>query len=147
MSGKPFSETLSWYLENAAEYQALNAAWEGDMHPLAEHVERIGVLATHEARAFVAARLRGDKQPRGLKATTAQNLKRLGLLQILADIQDDLDCSEYEARKVFLDANPDYNAETFKTDIRRAKKFIEELTGQKPESGIFREKSSEKRIL
>lgn len=125
---------LNEWMANKEEYDALHIAEDGNPFPLADYLENKGYLATKEARAYVASRVRGEKKRRGGKRTIAQQAKEVGILGILRDIQKELSCGEHTARAIFLDRHPDIceNEETLKTYLRRAKKTLKQMFGREP---------------
>jgi hypothetical protein len=129
MSDEETLKTLLFYAEHHVEYRSLLAAEEGDQEPLARLIEQRGCLATPEARAFVAARLRGEKKTNGLKRTSGQISSDLGILDDVLAIQDQHGCTEYRAKKHYLNDHPDFNEETLKTILSRAKKWTRENYG------------------
>ena len=131
MKREQYPTLLQWVAENSIEYQALGKAEDGDQFPLAEFIERNGVLATKEARAFVAARLRGDRKPSGVKRTIRQQVAELEILVSVRKIQQEEDCLEYRALGIYLDRHPDMIFDTLKTNISRAKKTLEDFSGCK----------------
>jgi hypothetical protein len=136
---------LDWWCANAEEYCALTIAQDGNPMPLAEFIEVKGQLATKEARAFVASRIRGEKNKTGAKRTTAQQAKEIGILGIIREIQDESQCGEHTARGLFLDRHSDIceNEETLKTYIRRAKKTLKLAFGCEPPSVVQKGTHSE----
>lgn len=132
MTDKPIPPFFEWYFDNEAEYDALIEAEDGNIEKLAAHVEKYGVLWTKEARNFVAARLRGEKQKRGLKRTVKQQAKEVAIFGIIREIQIDRSCSEYRACEIFLELHPEFNDDTLRTYIRRAKQTLKEAFGRNP---------------
>jgi len=125
-----FANFIEWWAVNEFEYRALTDAQDGNPEALAKLVKEKGELNTLEARSWVAARLRGEKLPRGLKRTVAQQAKELGLLGMMLDIQREQNCSEYKAREYLLRQFPEIESETLKTYIRRAKKTFKAISGR-----------------
>lgn len=125
---------LEWYVANEPEYRALIAAEDGNSHALAEYVEKVGFLATDEARAFIAARLRGEPQKRGQKRTIQQQTKEIIILGLVRDIQHERACSEYAACMIFLERHSDLCADydALRTCVRRAKATFKKSLGKEP---------------
>ena len=147
MTKPPEMDMITWLCANLEEYNALFDAEDGNPFALAEHVERKGFLATDEARAFVAARLRGDKKRRGVKRTVAQQAKEVGILGMVRGIQRERNCSEYAACMLFLEQHSnicgDYDA--LRTHLRRAKGFFKDCLGREPAPLVQKSGNSERR--
>jgi hypothetical protein len=134
MKRDQYPTLLDWWCANVEEYCALGTAEDGNPMPLAEFIEVKGQLATKEARAFVASRIRGEKNKTGAKRTGTQQAKEVGILGIIRGIQEEFRCGEHTARGVFLDRHSDIckNEETLRTYIRRAKKTLKQAFGREP---------------
>jgi hypothetical protein len=134
MKREDYPTPLDWYVANEKEYRALSAAEDGNLRPLAEYIEQGGVLATREACAFVAARLRGDKRKKGQKRTIRQQTKEIIILGLVRDIQAEQTCSEYAACMTFLERHADLCADydALRTFIRRAKASFKNALGKEP---------------
>lgn len=138
MNRDKFSTFVEWFFANEEEYQALTVAQDGNLFPLAAFIESKGQLSTKEARAFVAAHLRGDKKNTGSKRTIAQQTKELMILDMIREIQTELNCGEHTARNTFLDRHADIcdKDETLRTYIRRAKKTWKGIFGREPDAVV-----------
>lgn len=138
---------LDWYIANEAEYRALVAAEDGNTAALAEHVEKVGFLATNEARAFIAARLRGEPQKRGQKRTIQQQTKEIIILGLVRDIQHETACSEYAACMIFLERHSDLCADydALRTCVRRAKATFKKSLRKEPPPVVQNSSNSEPR--
>lgn len=145
MTDKPIPPFFDWFFENEAEYEALIEAEDGNIEKLAAHVEEYGILRTAEARKFVAARLRGEKRKRGLKRTAKQQSKEIMILGDIRELQMDYLCSEHKACEIFLELHPEFNEDTLRTYIRRAKQTLKEMFGREPPPVVPKMKNSEPR--
>lgn len=145
MTEKSIPPFFDWYFDNEAEYDALHDAQDGNIEILAAHIEKNGVLWTEEARAFVAARLRGEKQKRGQKRTVAQQGKELAIFGIIRRLQIDFSCSEYRACELFLEMHPEFDKDALRTYIRRAKQTLKAALGREPPPLVPKTKNSEPR--
>ena len=134
MKREQYPSFLDWWVVNQEEYEALTRAQDGDPSSLAQIIEAEGQLATREAREFVAARLKGEKLKSGSKRTVVQQAKELGILSLVREIQEELNCGEHTARDIFLERYEDIcsNEDTLKTYVRRAKVTLEQMFGRKP---------------
>lgn len=133
MKRNDYPTFLDWWVANNEEYQALSIAEDGNPFPLAEYIEAKGYLATKEARAYVASRVKGEKKSRGGKRTIAKQALEIGILGILRDIQKEFGCGEHTAREVFLERHARIcsNEDTLRTHIRRAKMTLEQAFEKK----------------
>jgi len=147
MKRDEFPTFIDWWAAHETEYRALSDAEDGNPTPLADLIMTVGHLATQEARQFVADRLEGREKPKGSKRTIAQQAKELGILSMIRNIQEELGCSEYHARGIFMNRHPDItnNEDTLKTYIRRAKDTLKEMMGRKPPPVVQKRRNPEPR--
>jgi hypothetical protein len=133
MNRDKYPTFMEWWIANEEEYRALSNAEDGDPFPLADLIEAKGEIATKEARAFVASRLKGEKKKRGGKRTIAQQAKEIGIFWMVRDIQKELNCGEHTARMVFLERHSDIcsNDDSLNTYLKRAKKNLKQMVVRK----------------
>jgi hypothetical protein len=144
MKREDYPTPLDWYVANEEEYRALISAEDGNLWPLAAYVERVGFLATEEARAFVAARLRGDKRKRGQKRTIQQQTKEIIILGLVRHIQAEQACSEYQASQVFIELHGDLcnDENSLKTILAKAKDTFKTALGKAPPPVVLKKANS-----
>ena len=117
---------LDWFCLHQEEYSALNDAKEGRPKALAEFVFEGRPLQTHEARKWIQ-----DKILNIPTETTRRKSEQDGMYIYyygqVRQLTKQLGISEYKARKMILDDDPDLNEETLKTYVKKGKKLISEI--------------------
>ena len=109
-----------------ATHHVLRALKQGDVEPLARHLEEGGYLC-QTLRDFLAASVRREiEYARGNKRTLAQMQKEdkhlLEIALIRADAAADGQLiSEHAAMKKYLERHPEMNEETLKGYVRKSK--------------------------
>ena len=117
---------LDWFCLHQEEYLALEAAKEGHPKALAEYVFAGRPLQTHEAREWIRAKvLNLPTKTRRLKSEKAGMY--LFYYSRMREITEQLGVSEYKAKQMILDDEPDLNEETLKTYVAKGKKLISEM--------------------
>jgi hypothetical protein len=123
---KRLLEAFHFAEENQEELEALRAAEEeGDFEKLARLVETKGELRIPDGRAYVAARLRGEKRKQGAKRTIENSLRRIQLYLRVADLVREEKISEAEALRRCMGNHHEFGAttsfDTISSDFKRGK--------------------------
>ena len=113
---------LDWYFLHEEEYSALQDAQEGNPKSLGEFVRSGKPLQTHEAREWVWAKIVNISAQ-----TTRRKTKQDGMyfhyFRRVKELTEQSNVSEYRARQIILDDEPELNEETLKTYIRKGKQL------------------------
>lgn len=114
---KRMLEVFLFFNEHREELDALTKAKEGNATELAELIETKGELQTADARAYVAARVRGDPKRR-LKCE-ANTFRRARLWLRVTEIVEEEGMTQAAALKLFMEENPIIGFDTIRSDFKR----------------------------
>ena len=117
---------LDWFFLHQDEYSALEDAKEGKPKALAEFVFEGRPLQTHEAREWIRAKIL-NLPTETKRRTSEQDGMYVYYYSQVRKLTEQLEISEYKARKMILDDDPDLNDETLKTYVKKGKKLISEI--------------------
>ncbi|MBE1288381.1 MAG: hypothetical protein GJ679_00015 [Rhodobacteraceae bacterium] len=117
---------LDWFFLHQEEYSALEDAKEGRPEALAQFVFEARPLQTHEAREWIKAKI-SNRPTETTRRSSEQDAMYLVYYRRVRRLTEQLGISEYKARQMILDDDPDLNEETLKTYIKKGKKIISEI--------------------
>lgn len=126
-----YTDAFEYYDAHRVEVDACISAEEGDYAPLAKLIQETGELKTEEARNL-AARLVKDLPRTVRRRTIDKQAQDVAIYSAVRRIQVNEGCSEYRAKLIFLEQHVEFNEETLKTIIRRAKDTIQDYFGRRP---------------
>jgi len=121
-----YENRIDYFWEHLTEIGILSVAEDGNLAPLAELIQKEGLLRTFEARKFVADRLKGVPVQSGRKRKNTQIIKDLMILMYIRGFQKERSLSEYAAVKRYLELYPSSSEETVKSALKRIKKMLSE---------------------
>lgn len=114
---RPLERSIFQITFDEEETEASDKAERGDFRSLEKIIRERGYLRTSKARRLVADRIL-DKKKRGSPASKIN----IETFEAIFKIQFLQKCSEFHAKKVWLDENPNVAEETLSSRIKRAKK-------------------------
>lgn len=117
---------LDWFCLHQEEYSALNDAKEGRPKALAEFVFEGKPLQTHEAREWIKAKIL-NLPTETTRRKSQQDGMYLYYYRRVKELTEELGISEYKARQMILDDDPNLNEETLKTYVKKGKKIDSEI--------------------
>ena len=117
---------LDWFYLHQEEYLALEAAKEGHPKALAEYVFAARPLQTHEAREWIRAKILNLPTETRRRASEKDGMYLFYYCR-MRELTEQLGISEYKAKKMILDDEPELNEETLKTYVKKGKNLIIEM--------------------
>ena len=125
-----FEDLVEYVSLHANELFCLTEAEEGNPKPLADHIREFGFLATEDAREYVRARILGLPQKEGRRRTLAKQAEDLVTYCAIRKIQECKRCTEYQARRFYLEEHPDANPENAEVADKARKRYTCRLLRQ-----------------
>jgi hypothetical protein len=123
LTEKDFANGYEFLDAHREEALALIEAEEGNREALAQLILDKGFLATHDARVLVVSILK-NLPVSVRKRTVEKAAEDVAILGVINNLRNEFSCSEYVAKRKFLETHPDWNAETLKSALKRGKVTI-----------------------
>lgn len=117
---------LEWYCRHHEELSAVMDAKEGDPKALAELVLEGKSLQTEEARKWIRAKMLNLPLETSRRKTALEAMY-LNYFHRVRTLTEQLGISQYKAKKMILDEEPELNEETLKTYVRKGKTVDAEI--------------------